>query len=161
MTIKHFELFFQSLQKKHVDDLKRVEDAIASSNQCIEAAEKLVEEGNKLLKLCVSKMNQALFLQGQHNIELGQKRKLELKSELASEKIKEERTVHNEMICYSFFVLFVILIVNNAKILVCQFIFDVLFYFQLVSTSSTGRLSLSRFVKCVCLKPKSKCISFF
>ena len=57
MTIKHFELFFQNLQKKRADDLKRVEDAMASLNQCIEAAEKLVEEGNKLLKLFVPKMN--------------------------------------------------------------------------------------------------------
>ena len=90
VTIKHFELFFQSLQKKRADDLKRVEDAIASLNQRIEAAEKLVEEGGKLLKLCVPKMNQALFLQGQQKIELGQKRKLELKSELASENKKKK-----------------------------------------------------------------------
>ena len=48
-----------------MDDFKRVEDAIASLNQHIEAAEKLVEEGNKLVKLCVSNMNQVLFLQGQ------------------------------------------------------------------------------------------------
>ena len=54
-----------SLQKKRADDLKRVEDAMVSLNQCMKAAEKLVEEGNKLLKLCVPKMNQALFLQRQ------------------------------------------------------------------------------------------------
>ena len=91
VTIKHFELFFQSLQKKRADDLKRVEDAIASLNQRIEAAEKLVEEGGKLLKLCVPKMNQALFLQGQQKIgRKGQKRKLELKSELASENKKKK-----------------------------------------------------------------------
>ena len=56
--------------------MKRVENAIASLNQQIEAAEKLVEEGNKLLKLCVPKMNQVLFLQQQQKIELSQKRKL-------------------------------------------------------------------------------------
>ena len=88
MTIKHFELFFQSLQKKRADDLKKAEDAIASLNQ--PAAEKLVEEGSKLLKLCVSKINQALFLQGQQKIELGKERKLELKSELASENKKKK-----------------------------------------------------------------------
>ena len=54
-----------SLQKKCADDLKRVENAMVSLNQHMKAAEKLVEEGNKLLKLCVPKMNQALFLQGQ------------------------------------------------------------------------------------------------
>ena len=54
-----------SLQKKRADDLKRVEDAMVSLNQRMKAAEKLVEEGNKLLKLCVPKMNQALFLQRQ------------------------------------------------------------------------------------------------
>ena len=81
MTINHFELFFQSLQKKRENDLKRVGDAIASLNQRIEAVEKLVEESNKLLKLCVPKMNQLLFLQRQQKIELGQKRKLELKCE--------------------------------------------------------------------------------
>ena len=54
-----------SLQKKRADDLKRVEDAMVSLNQHMKAAEKLVEEGNKLLKLCVPKMNQALFLQRQ------------------------------------------------------------------------------------------------
>ena len=76
MTINHFELFFQSLQEKRENDLKRNEDAIASLNQRIEAAEKLVEEGNKVLKLCIPKMNQSLFLQGQQKIELGQRRKL-------------------------------------------------------------------------------------
>ena len=76
MTINHFELFFQSLQEKRENDLKRVEDAIASLNQRIEAAEKLVKEGNKVLKLCIPKMNQSLFLQGQQKIELGQRRKL-------------------------------------------------------------------------------------
>ena len=80
MTINHFELFFQSLQKKRENDLKRVGDAIASLNQRIEAVEKLVEESNKSLKLRVPKMNQALFLQRQQKIELGQKRKLEPKS---------------------------------------------------------------------------------
>ena len=54
-----------SLQKKRADDLKRVENAMVSLNQHMKAAEKLVEEGNKLLKLCVPKMNQALFLQRQ------------------------------------------------------------------------------------------------
>ena len=53
------------LQKKRADDLKRVENAMVSLNQHMKAAEKLVEEGNKLLKLCVPKMNQALFLQRQ------------------------------------------------------------------------------------------------
>ena len=85
MTIKHFESFFQSVQKKHADDLKRVEDTIASLKQCIEAAEKLAKEGNKFLKLCVPKMNQALFLQGNQKLEPGQKRKVELKSRLAFE----------------------------------------------------------------------------
>ena len=80
MTINHFELFFQSLQKKRENDLKRVGDAIASLNQRIEAVQKLVEESNKLLKLCVLKMNQSLFLQRQQKIEMGQKGKLELKS---------------------------------------------------------------------------------
>ena len=66
------------------------------------------------------------------------------------------------MIFYSlFFVLFVILNINGAKILVFQFIFDVIFSFQLVSTSSTEHLFISHFVKCVCLKPKSKCIPCF
>ena len=54
-----------SLQKKRADDLKRVENAMVSLNQHMKAAEKLIEEGNKLLKLCVPKMNQALFLQRQ------------------------------------------------------------------------------------------------
>ena len=90
MTINQFQLFFQSLQKKRADNLKRVEDAIARLNQRIEAVEKLVEEGNKLLKLFVPNMNQALFLQGQQKIELSQKRKLELKAELASENEKKK-----------------------------------------------------------------------
>ena len=89
-TIKHFELFFHSLQKIRADDLKRVEDGIEGLNQRIEAAEKLVEEGNKLSKLFVSKMNQMLFLQGQQKIELDQKRKLELKSKIASENKKKK-----------------------------------------------------------------------
>ena len=90
MTIKHLELVFQSLQEKRADDLKRVEDVIPSLNQHMKAAEKLVEEGNKLLRLCVPKMNQALLLQGQQKIELGQKMRLELKSELASKNKKKK-----------------------------------------------------------------------
>lgn len=150
MTIKHFQLFFQSLQKKRADDLKRVEDAIARLNQRIEAVEKLVEEGNKLLKFFVSEMNQALFLQGQQKIELSQKRKLELKSELASENEKK-RTVDNEMIFYSLFLFF----------LLFQTFLRFSLYLMFVFTSSTGRFSLSHFVTYVRLKPKSKCISCF
>ena len=70
--------------------MKRVEDAIASLNQQKETAKKLVEEGNKLLKLCVSKISQAPLLQGQQKIELGQKRRLELKSKLASKNKKKK-----------------------------------------------------------------------
>ena len=70
--------------------MKRVEDAIASLNQHKETAKKLVEEGNKLLKLCVSKISQAPLLQGQQKIELGQKRRLELKSKLASKNKKKK-----------------------------------------------------------------------
>ena len=44
-----------------MDDLKRVEDPTASLNQCIEVAEKLVEEGDKLLKLSAPKTIQAFF----------------------------------------------------------------------------------------------------
>ena len=77
-------------QEKNADDLKRVEDAIASLNQHKETAKKLVEEGNKLLKLCVSKISQAPLLQGQQKIELGQKRRLELKSKLASKNKKKK-----------------------------------------------------------------------
>ena len=133
MTIKHFQLFFQSLQKKRADDLKRVEDAIARLNQRIEAVEKLVEEGNKLLKFFVSEMNQALFLQGQQKIELSQKRKLELKSELASENEKK-RTVDNEMIFYSLFLFF----------LLFQTFLRFSLYLMFVFTSSTGRFSLKQ-----------------
>ena len=123
MTIKHFELFFQSLQNKHVDDLKRVVDAIASLNQHIETAEKLVEEGNKLLKLCVSKMNWALFLQGQQ-LEL----KLELKSELASENKKKKELSTMKWFFILFFVLFVMLSINDAKIFVFQYIWCYFFF---------------------------------
>ena len=130
MTIKHFELFFQSLQKKSVGDLKRVEVAIASLNQCIEAAEKLVEEGNKLLKLCVPKMNQALFLQGQQKIELSQKRNPALKSELASENKKKKELSTAKWLFILFFVVVVVLNINNAKIPAFQFIFDVFFLFN-------------------------------
>ena len=71
--------------------MKRVQDAIASLNQHIEAAEKLVEEGNKLLKFCVPNMNQVLsYKDKKQKIELGQKRKLELKSELGSENKKKK-----------------------------------------------------------------------
>ena len=130
MTVRHFELFFRSLQKKRADDLKRVEDAIANLNQRIEAAEKLVKEGNKLLKLCVPKINQALFLQGKQKIELGQKRNLELKSELASEKKRRRNCPQRNDFLFSFFVLSVILNINDAKILEFQFIFDVFFLFN-------------------------------
>ena len=130
MTINQFQLFFQSLQKKRADNLKRVEDAIARLNQRIEAVEKLVEEGNKLLKLFVPNMNQALFLQGQQKIELSQKRKLELKAELASENEKK-RTVDNEMIFYSVFFFF----------LLFQTFLRFSLYLMFVFTSSTGRFS--------------------
>ena len=120
-----FSYFFRVYRKKRADDLKRVEDAIARLNQRIEAVEKLVEEGNKLLKFFVSEMNQALFLQGQQKIELSQKRKLELKSELASENEKKKNCWQRNDFLFSFSVLFVI-----SNILAFQFIFDVCFYFQ-------------------------------
>ena len=70
VNTKHFELFFQSLQQKRADDLKRVQDAIASLNQRIEAAEKSVEEGNKLLKLCVLKLKSELASENNKKKEL-------------------------------------------------------------------------------------------
>ena len=161
MWLSNILNYFFSLQKIRADDLKRVEDGIASLNQRIEAAEKLVEEGNKLSKLFVPKMNQVLFLQGQQKIGLDQKRKLELKSKIASENKKKKEPSTMKWSFILFFVLFVILNINDAQILTFQFIFHVFFPFQLVSTSSTGRLSLSHFIKCVYLKPKSKCISCF
>ena len=57
----------------------------------LEVAEKLVEDGNKLLKICVKKMNQAIFIEGQQKVELGQKRKQELNKELDTELAKKKK----------------------------------------------------------------------
>ena len=65
----------QNKQKKHKYERKRNDETISNLNFQIDASEKLVENGNKHLKLCVKKMNQKLFLDGQQKIELGQKRK--------------------------------------------------------------------------------------
>ena len=80
----------QNKQKKREDERKRIDETISNLNFQIDAAEKLVEDGNKLLKLCVKKMNQKLFLDGQQKIELGQKRKQELKADLDVQKKKRK-----------------------------------------------------------------------
>ena len=59
-----------------------MDEVISSLNCQIDAAEKLIEDGNKLLKLSVQKRNQSVFLEGKQKIELGQKWKQELKANL-------------------------------------------------------------------------------
>jgi len=68
-----------------------VEVNINRLNVQLEVAEKLVEDGNKLLKICVKKMNQAIFIEGQQKVELGQKRKQELNKELDTELAKKKK----------------------------------------------------------------------
>ena len=80
----------QNKRKKREDEKKRIDETISNLNFQIAAAEKPVEDGNKLLKLCVKKMNQKLFLDGQQKIELGQKRKQELKADLDVQKKKRK-----------------------------------------------------------------------
>ena len=49
-----------------------------------------MEDGTKLLKTCVQKMNQGIFLDGQLKVILGQKRKKELAIELEKENRKHK-----------------------------------------------------------------------
>ena len=83
-------VYIQNKQKKHEDERKRIDEKISNLNFQIDAAEKLIEDGNELLKLCVKKMNQKMFLDGQQKIELGQKRKQELKADLDVQKKKRK-----------------------------------------------------------------------
>ena len=71
--------------------MREADDTVKSLKEILNAAENLVEDGNKLLKQCVNKMNRGIFLDSQQKIELGQKRKKELNEELklANEKRKE------------------------------------------------------------------------
>ena len=48
----------------------------------------MVDEGNKLLKVCVTKMNQQIFIDGQQKIEVGLKRKAGLSAVLDDMKKK-------------------------------------------------------------------------
>ena len=93
----------------------------------------------------------------------GSKKEAGTEIQISSENKKKKELSTTKLFFILFFYSFcyVILNINDAKILVFQFIFDVFFSFQLVITSSTAHLSLSHFVKCVHLKPKSKCISCF
>ena len=80
--------FFRVYKKTCADNLKRVEDPTASLNQHIEVAEKLFEEVFKVV--CYQNNSSFFFLKRQRKIELGQKRKLELKSKLASKNKKKK-----------------------------------------------------------------------
>ena len=45
-------------------------DVVESKLVC---ADNMIHEGNKLLKACVSKMNQQIFIEGQQKVEVGLK----------------------------------------------------------------------------------------
>ena len=57
------------------------DDTIKSLKKRLNTAKNLVEDGNKLFKQCVNKMNRGIFLDGQQKIQLGQKPKNELYEE--------------------------------------------------------------------------------
>ena len=61
-------------------------DVVESKLVC---ADNMIHEGNKLLKACVSKMNQQIFIEGQQKVEVGLKRKAELITVL--DNIKKKR----------------------------------------------------------------------
>ena len=65
---------------------KTIEDSIAVNQSRVKVAENLVEDGYKLLKTCLKKMNQGVFLDDQLKVELDQKREKELAIELEKEK---------------------------------------------------------------------------
>ena len=77
---------FQDRQRDLESELKKVDDSISSIKERMDSAEKLVEEGNILLKACVKKMNH-----GQQKVETGRKnkRKLDEKLQKAIKKRKE------------------------------------------------------------------------
>ena len=83
-------LDFQNKPKKQKMNERGLMKQFPILNFLIDAAEKLVEDGNKLLKLCVKKMDQKLFLDGQQKIELSQERKQELKADLDVQKKKRK-----------------------------------------------------------------------
>ena len=82
---------FQDRQRDLESELKKVDDSISSIKERMDSAERLVEEGNILLKACVKKMNHGVFLDGQQKVETGQKnkRKLDEKLQKAIKKRKE------------------------------------------------------------------------
>ena len=55
-----------------------------------------MEDGNKLLKTCVQKMNQGVFLDGQWKVILGQKRKRKLAIKLEKEDRKRKVSAGEE-----------------------------------------------------------------
>ena len=55
----------------------------------LKLADDMIDDGNKLLKACTTKMVPAIFTEGQENIELGLKRRKEL------EALKAKKTKRN------------------------------------------------------------------
>ena len=75
------------MEKKHFFseeqlELKSIEQEIEEIKNYVVVADKLVEEGNKLLKVSVKKMNHAIFTEDQPKIKTGLKCKVALASDL-------------------------------------------------------------------------------
>ena len=67
------------------------DDTIKSLKKRLNTAENLVEDGNKLLKQCVNKMNRGIFLYGQQKIQLGFKTKERTKRGMRTSQQKTPR----------------------------------------------------------------------
>ena len=72
---------FQAMQRNLEALVTEADDTIKSLKKRLNTAKNLVEDGNKLFKQCVNKMNRGIFLDGQQKIQLGQKPKNELYEE--------------------------------------------------------------------------------
>ena len=62
--------------------MSQIEEEIVSSKRILTASEKLIDEGNELLKACTKKMHVPTFTVGQQKLELGLARKRKVEEEI-------------------------------------------------------------------------------
>ena len=68
-----------------------IDSRISTLEVKMKLADGMVEEGNKLVKVCLKKMVPAIFKEGQEKVEVGLKRKAELSQELEQLKVKKSK----------------------------------------------------------------------
>ena len=81
-SAKKVQLEKEKEEDREKKDVEELDAQIYATEGKIRMADDLIADCNKLLKACVKKMVPALFIEGQDKVELGIKRKAELRKKL-------------------------------------------------------------------------------